>query len=85
MGRFESSGKKSKIPFNKPSIVGREIEYIVQAFLRIFYDDDGFNIEIMDSRHDKALAGMVMTGNEVCNFQTIAAMLMPTVDPSAWV
>ena len=61
------------------------IEYIVQVFLRIFFDSDGFNIEIMDSRHDKSLAGTVITGNEVCNFQTIATMLMPTVDPNAWV
>jgi len=60
------------------------IEYIVQAFLRTFYDEDGFNIEILDSRHDKELAGTVLTGNDVCNFQNVAMMLMPDVDPGMW-
>ena len=61
------------------------MSYIVQAFLRVFYDEDGFNLEVLDSRHEKSLAGMVLTGNDVCTYQTIASMLLPSVDPDAWV
>jgi len=61
------------------------IEYIVQDFMQIFWDDEGPNIEFLDSRHNKDLVGTVITGLDVCNFQTVAMMLMPDVDPSAWV
>ena len=62
----------------------KDIEFIVQAYLRNFHDEDGFNIEMLDCRHDKSLKGVVLTGTDVCNFQTIASMILPQFPPETW-
>jgi len=49
-------------------------------------DDDGpgeFAITILDSRHNPELNGEVLEG-PMCNFQTLAMMVLPEIDPNVW-
>lgn len=62
----------------------KSMEFIVQAYLRSFYDDGCFNLEILDCRHNKSLKGFTMAGNDTCNFQTVASMLLPQFPAEVW-
>lgn len=46
-------------------------------------DDLGFRLKIKDCRQNPEIAGMELE-NEMCNFQFLASLVYPEIDPVAW-
>ncbi len=92
----DSGGQnKSRTTGRKVRAGNEKIGYLVQAQLVTRYvpavkdrkggvkEEARFELEIVKCRHNPEVVGMVLT-NEMANFQTVAGLIVPEVDPAVW-
>lgn len=62
----------------------KDTGYLVQVNAQVYrYDDGDFCCEIEDCRHDPDLMGFELVG-DMCNFQSLGAMVLPMLKPEVW-
>jgi hypothetical protein len=62
----------------------KDTGYLVQINAQVYrYDDGEFGMEVHDCRQNPDLANTELDGG-MCNFQTLASLALPEVDPEAW-
>lgn len=54
-----------------------DMGFLVQMSVRVWRDEDGFHLRILDSRHDADLVGMELAG-PMLNFETLLELVIPS-------
>jgi len=58
--------------------------YMVQVNIKLYKDEDGFAMEILDCRQNADIIGLVLN-NEDINFRMLGTLVFPDTDESDWV
>lgn len=78
------SGKMKGEKTGKMVLDGNKGTYFdTQVNLRASKVDGEFRVEILSSRQNPDLEGMILEG-DMCNFQTVAQLVFPDSDPAEW-